>query len=81
MRNIDENKPAFRSPFPTLKEASEETGFPESALRRAIYSRRLAVVRTGSPRGRIRIAREDLDAFVRRCRVPALGERRIKVAA
>ncbi len=62
-------------PFLTLKQAVDETGIPESTFRRAIYARRLAILRTGSVKGRIRIARADLEAFVDRCRVPAVGER------
>lgn len=63
------------TPFPTLQEAAKEKNISPWTLRRAIYERRLATVRFGgSTRGKIRIRREDLEAFVLRSRTAAFGE-------
>ena len=63
------------SPFPTLNEAAKEKNISPWTLRRAIYDRRLASVRFGgSTRGKIRIRREDLEAFVMRSRTAAFAE-------
>ena len=60
----------------TLEEAALESGINSWSLRRLIRSRKLAVVRPGGSHGKIYIRRSDLEAFLDRSRVKAIGESR-----
>jgi len=61
--------------FFSLEEAASKTQRSHWTLRRDIARRVLAHVRFGGPRGKIYIRAEDLDAYIRRHRVSAFGER------
>lgn len=59
----------------TLREAAALLGMSEWTLRRDVIDRRLACVRRrGRLRGKIMIMRGDLDSYLRRNRVAAVGE-------
>ena len=58
----------------TLKEASDLTGIPQWTLRHHIYQKKLAVIRPGGSRGKILITPADLNAYLLRHRVAAIGE-------
>jgi hypothetical protein len=58
-----------------LREAAHALRLGVDALRHAVWEHKIAYTRLGgTPRGRIRIAESDLQAFLQRHRVSALGE-------
>lgn len=65
--------PSSGKAFLSLVEAQSLTGISAWTLRRDITARRLACVRRGT-RGKIRISVADLEAYLTRCRVAAIGE-------
>jgi excisionase family DNA binding protein len=60
----------------TLREVADLLHMSVDAMRSAVWKRRIGYTRIGSPRhGRIRISESDLQAFLERHRVAALGEK------
>ncbi len=57
----------------TVEDAAKLLGTTERFVRRLIAERRIAFVRYGRPGSPVRIARVDLDAFVRAGRVEVMG--------
>lgn len=58
----------------TIHEAAVEARRSHWSLRRDIARRQLACIRAGKKRGRIFIARADLNAYLNRSRISAIGE-------
>jgi excisionase family DNA binding protein len=58
----------------TLREAAALLGVSPWTLRREVISRRLASVRRRRSGGKILILPEDLNAYIRRYRIAAIGE-------
>lgn len=58
----------------TLVEAVRTTGINIWAFRRDIRSRRLACIRRGGKRGKIYVTAADLEAYLERNRISAIGE-------
>ena len=69
-----QNSAKFDKPLLTLREAAALLGMSQWTLRRDVISRRLACVRRGRSRGKILILRDDLNAYIRRYRIAAIGE-------
>ena len=62
--------------FLDLREASAASNISSWTLRSDIRNRKLAVIRRGGRRGKILIAVSDLDAYLQRCRIAALDDKR-----
>lgn len=62
--------------FLTVVECSEILRCSPISVKRAIASRRLACIKPSGRRGRTLISTTDLQSYLQRCRVAAVGEKR-----
>lgn len=60
----------------TLQEWSVETGRGVWFWRRAIYARKIACYKPNGIRGKTYLADRDVETFLGRCRIAAVGEKR-----
>lgn len=58
----------------TVNDAASVVRCSPDTIRRAIYSRRLACVKPSGRHGRTLIRTQDLDAWLERSRIAAIGE-------
>lgn len=68
--------PSLAKALLTLTEAEQATGISSWTLRRDISARRLACIRRGGRRGKILLSVADLEDYLERYRIAAIGERK-----